>query len=54
MSTEKRLGNLYGCTGGNYAGNVYDTSFLAPAIMTAQGGGRQPHIIVAKEKLKDE
>lgn len=40
MNSEKRLGNLYGCTGGNYAGNVYAVNALAPAIMTAQGGGQ--------------
>jgi hypothetical protein len=50
MNSEKRLGNLYGCTGGNYAGNVYAVNALAPAIMTAQGGGRQPHIVVKEKK----
>lgn len=52
MNSEKRLGNLYGCTGGNYAGNVYAVNALAPSIMTAQGGGRQPHIVV-KEALDE-
>lgn len=42
MTQEKRLGNIYGCTGGNFAGNVYDSRFLAPAILTAQGGVGNP------------
>ena len=42
MNQERRIGNLYGCTGGNFAGNVYDTAYLAPAIMTAQGGADNP------------
>lgn len=35
---EKRLGNIYGFDGGNYAGNVYDKENIAPAIRTFQGG----------------
>lgn len=38
------LGNIYGC-GSSYAGNIYDTNYLAPALMTMQGGNRQPMII---------
>lgn len=37
---EKRIGNLFGCTGGNFAGNVYDQEYLAPALLTAQGGAK--------------
>ena len=44
---EKRLGNLNGFTGGNFAGNVYDDRCLSPALNTMGGGGRQPMIIVA-------
>lgn len=44
-NTEKRLGNLFGCTGGNFAGNVYDKNYIAPALLTALGGQRQPMII---------
>ena len=44
---EKRLGNIYGFTGGSYAGLVYDKSFLAPSLNAMQGGNRQPMIIVA-------
>lgn len=41
----KRLGNLYGFDGGNFAGNVYEKNALAPTILNMQGGGRQPMII---------
>ena len=33
-----RLGNIYGFTGGNYAGNVYDKDYLAPTLNTMVGG----------------
>lgn len=42
---EVRLGNIFGFSGGNYAGNVYDKDFLAPTINTMQGGCKQPMII---------
>ena len=42
---EKRLGNLYGATGGNFAGNVYEKNGIAPTINTCGGGGREPMII---------
>lgn len=42
---EVRLGNIFGFSGGNYAGNVYDKDFIAPTLNTMQGGGRQPMII---------
>lgn len=42
---EIRLGNIYGATGGNYAGNVYDKNGIAPTINTCGGGGREPMII---------
>ena len=47
MAEIKRLGNLYGekYTGHNYAGNVWDKNGLSPAILTAQGGGREPMIV---------
>lgn len=44
---ERRLGNIYGFTGGSYAGLVYDKDFLAPSLNAMQGGNRQPMIIVA-------
>ena len=44
----KRLGNIYGFNGGNYAGNVYDENDLAPTLTNMQGGGRQPMIVENK------
>lgn len=35
---ERRLGNIYGFDGGNYAGNLYDKEALSPTIRTYQGG----------------
>ena len=46
-----KLGNIYGFTGGNFAGNVYSTKGIAPALKTMQGGNRQPLIIV-KDRTK--
>lgn len=43
---EIRLGNIYGFTGGNYAGNVYDKRGLCPAMNAMGGGNRQPMIVV--------
>ena len=42
---EIKIGNLYGFTGGNYAGNVYDQEGLSPCLSTFQGGNQQPLII---------
>lgn len=42
---EKKLGNIYGFDGGNYAGNVYDKENLSPTIRTFQGGNQQPMVI---------
>lgn len=51
---EKRLGNLYGYTGGNYAYNVYDDDGLSPTLNDMQGGGRQPMVIAKRlQKLID-
>ena len=41
----KRLGNIYGFDGGNYAGNVYDVNGLSPTIRTYQGGNAMPLIV---------
>ena len=45
-----KLGNIYGFTGGNFAGNVYSTKGIAPALKTMQGGNRQPLIVVKSKK----
>lgn len=46
-----RLGNIYGFTGGSFAGNVYSAHGIAPALNAMQGGNRQPLII---EEADDE
>lgn len=35
---EQKIGNIFGFTGGNYAGNVYDKDYLSPTLNTMQGG----------------
>lgn len=35
---ERKIGNIFGFTGGNYAGNVYDKNYLSPTLNTMQGG----------------
>lgn len=45
----KKMGNIYGFTGGSYAGNVYDSNGLCPAINTCGGGNREPMIIIKSE-----
>ena len=35
---ERRIGNIFGATGGNHAGMVFDKNYLAPALSTMQGG----------------
>lgn len=47
----KRLGNLYSETaGGARAGNTYDPEGLSPTLQTAQGGNRQPLIVIGSEQ----
>lgn len=43
-----KVGNVYNpnFTGGSYAGNVYLSSGLSPAINCMGGGGRMPMVIV--------
>lgn len=50
---EKRLGNIHGFDGGNYARNVYDTDNLAPTIRTFQGGDQQPMIVAMRGRNPD-
>lgn len=48
-----RLGNIFGYTGGNYAGNVYDQNFMCPTLNTMQGGGcKQPMIIEDAQAIR--
>ena len=44
-----KAGNIYGFTGGSFAGMVYFKDGLCPAINTAGGGNREPMIVVAYE-----
>lgn len=50
---ERRLGNIYGFDGGNYAGNVYDKERLSPTIRTYQGGNQQPMIVAMRGRNPD-
>ncbi|MBO7357529.1 MAG: DNA cytosine methyltransferase [Lachnospiraceae bacterium] len=49
MKSEKnevrKLGNIYGFTGGNFAGSVWDKEGISPTISTMQGGGQEPMIV---------
>ena len=49
---ERRLGNIYGFDGGNYAGNVYD-EMLSPTIRTYQGGNQNPMIVAMRGRNPD-
>lgn len=44
---EQKIGNIFGFTGGNYAGNVYSKDHLSPTLNTMQGGCKQPMIVEA-------
>lgn len=48
VAVERRLGNIYGFDGGNYAGNVYDDEMLSPTIRTYQCGNQQPMIVAMR------
>ena len=45
-----KLGNIYGFTGGSFAGIVYSAKGIAPALNSMQGGNRQPLIIEKTKK----
>ena len=48
-----RLGNIYGEKfGTGYAGNVWDKECISPALMTMQGGTRQPLVTVREATKK--
>ena len=44
------VGNLYGFTGGSFAGMIYSAIGICPTINTAGGGNREPMIIEANEE----
>jgi len=35
----KKIGNVYGYTGGNFGGNVYESDGLSPTLLNMGGGG---------------
>jgi site-specific DNA-cytosine methylase len=45
---ERRIGNIYGFDGGNFAGNVYDKDSCSPTIRTYQGGNQQPCVVAMR------
>lgn len=50
-----RIGNVYGEQfGTGYTGNVWSKEGVSPALMTMQGGGRQPHVITGLVSNKGE
>ena len=48
----ERLFNIYGFSGGNYAGNVYGIDGIAPTINCIGGGNRMPLILIEDEQEK--
>ena len=46
-----KVGNLYGYTGGGFAGDVYSINGICPTITTMGGGNRQPMIIEIYEGI---
>lgn len=53
LMEEKRIGNIYGFDGGNYAGNVYDVNNCSLTIRTCQGGNQQPCIVAMRGRNPD-
>lgn len=52
VTREKKLGNLNGFTGGNFAGNVYDKDMLCPTISACSGGNTQPMVVDEMTEVK--
>lgn len=48
IMNEKKIGNINGFTGGNFAGNVYNEQYTSPALNTMGGGNRQPMIVASR------
>jgi len=53
-NSSKRLYNIYGYTGGNFGGNVYDKDFLSPTIINFSGGGNRQPLIEEKEVSEEK
>ena len=45
-----RIGNIFGATGGSFAGNIHSPDGLCPTINTSGGGYREPMIIETYEQ----
>ena len=54
MTKVKRLFNVYGYTGGNFGGNVYDADGLAPTIINFSSGGNRQPIINAPHRASED
>lgn len=50
---ERRLSNIYGFGGSNYAENVCDDKALSPTIRTYQGSSQQPMIVAMRGRNPD-
>lgn len=50
----KKIGNIFGYTGGNFSGNVYDTRSLSPTLSTMQGGNKQPMLVEEIKIIREE
>lgn len=50
----KKIGNIFGYTGGNFSGNVYDTRALSPTLSTMQGGNKQPMLVEEIKIIREE
>ena len=46
----ERLFNIYGHTGGSFAGNVYGIEGVAPTLNCMGGGNRMPLILIEYER----
>ena len=46
----ERLFNIYGFSGGSFAGNVYGIEGIAPTLNCAGGGNRMPLILIEDER----
>ena len=45
----RRLGNIWGFTGGYFGGNVYDVDWISPALLIPSGGYREVMIRLVYE-----
>lgn len=48
----ERLFNIYGFSGGSFAGNVYGIDGIAPTLNCMGGGNREPLILIKDEQQK--